>query len=122
MGSDPINLAVRFILELAALTSAGVWGWRNGDGWLRFALALGIPVLLAVIWGTFNVPGDPSRSGAAPVVIPGFVRLIIELGIFGFAVWVLKDMGFTRISMIMGVAVLVHYVISYDRIIWLLSR
>ena len=122
MGSDPINLVVRFILELAALTSVGLWGWKCGDGWLRFALALGIPVLLAIIWGTFNVPGDPSRSGAAPVVIPGFVRLIIELGIFGFAAWVLKDMGFTRISMMMGVAVLVHYVISYDRIMWLLAR
>jgi hypothetical protein len=33
MGSHPINLAIRFLLEVAALTSTGMWGWRVSDAW-----------------------------------------------------------------------------------------
>ena len=69
MGSHPINLALRFLLELSALFAMGVWGWRYSEGWLRFVLALSIPIIAAVLWGTFAVPDDPSRSGGAP--IPG---------------------------------------------------
>jgi hypothetical protein len=122
MGSHPINLAIRFILELSALVSVGVWGWRQNDGWLRFVLAIGIPVILAAIWGTFAVPEDPSRSGGAPIVTSGIVRLIIELAFFGIAVWALYDMGFIKISIALGIIVILHYILSYDRIIWLLSQ
>jgi hypothetical protein len=122
MGSHPINLAIRFILELSALVSVGVWGWRQNDGWLRFVLAIGIPIILAAIWGTFAVPEDPSRSGGAPIVTSGIVRLIIELAFFGIAVWALYDMGFIKISIALGIIVILHYIFSYDRIIWLLSQ
>jgi hypothetical protein len=122
MGSHPINLAIRFILELSALVSVGVWGWRQNDGWLRFVLAIGIPVILAAIWGTFAVPEDPSRSGGAPIVTSGIVRLIIELAFFGIAVWALYDIGFIKISIALGIIVILHYIFSYDRIIWLLSQ
>ena len=66
MGSHPINLAFRFLLELAALVASGFWGWRQSDGGFRYILAIGIPVFLAVVWGTFAVPNDPSRSGKSP--------------------------------------------------------
>ncbi len=122
MGSHPANLILRFLLELMALGSVGLWGWKQSDNWLRFVLALGIPIVLAVIWGTFAVPNDPSRSGSAPIVTVGFVRLIIEFGFFGFALWTLKDMGWFKLSLIMSIIVLVHYIISYDRVLWLLSK
>jgi hypothetical protein len=63
LGSNPINLAVRFILEIIGLVALGWWGWNQADGIARFALALGIPLLAAALWGTFAVPDDPSRSG-----------------------------------------------------------
>ena len=122
MGSHPINLAVRFLLELAALISFGIWGWRQYDGWLRFVLALGIPVILATIWGIFAVPNDPSRSGAAPIPIPGVARLLLELAFFAFATWCLKEIGFTKASIIYGIIVIIHYILSYDRIVWLFAR
>ena len=122
MGSHPINLTIRFILEISALVSVGVWGWRQNDGWLRFVLAIGIPVILAAIWGTFAVPEDPSRSGRAPIVTSGVIRLIIEFAFFGIAVWALYDMGFIKISIALGILVILHYIFSYDRIIWLLSQ
>lgn len=122
MGSHPINLIFRFILELCALTSIGIWSWKQSDGLFRFALSIGIPIILAAIWGVFAVPEDPSRSGAAPVVVSGIVRLIIELAIFAFAIWSLYNIGFIRLSKILGIAVLLHYILSYDRIIWLITQ
>jgi hypothetical protein len=122
VGSNPINLAVRFILEMTGLVALGWWGWNQGEGVLRFMLALGIPFLAAVIWGTFAVPDDPSRSGEARVPVPGIVRLILELGFFVAATWSLFAVGVTTLGWIYGIAVLIHYLISYDRVIWLVRQ
>ncbi len=122
MGSHPINLAVRFALELSALAAFGVWGWQQGDGWTAIALAVGLPALAAVIWGTFAVVGDPSRSGSAPIAVPGFVRLVLELAVFALATWALYDVGAHWLSLAMGAVVLAHYATSYDRVVWLLRH
>jgi hypothetical protein len=123
MSSHPINLAIRFILELLALTIMGIWGWRKGgEEWWRFLLVIGIPLAMATIWGVFAVPDDPSRSGNAPVVTPGLVRVIIEFIFFGIAIWALFNLGNVKMSLIFGVVVLLHYALSYDRILWLLSH
>jgi len=122
MGSHPVNLAVRFLLELTALTATGIWGWKQSDGWIRFILAFGIPVIVAAIWGTFAVPNDPSRSGKAPVAVPGIIRLVIELAIFTLAIWTLQDVGVIILSWILCIIVVVHYIMSYDRIMWLIKN
>ena len=122
MGSHPVNLAIRFLLEIVSLFAIGAWGWSQDDGWMRFLLAIGIPTVAAVIWGTFAVPNDPSRSGKAPVAIPGVLRLILELGFFAFATWVIFDLGYSGISGVFGMIIVVHYLVSYDRILWLLKQ
>ena len=122
MGSRPINLAIRFLLELSALLAMGVWGWRQGEGWFRLLLALSVPLIAAVVWGTFAVPNDPSRSGAAPIAVPGILRLAIELAVFAFATWALYDLGFTGLSWALGIIVALHYIASYDRILWLITQ
>jgi len=119
MGSHPLNLAFRFLLELVALFAMGYWGWRIGDGWLRWLLMLGVPLLAAVLWGVFRVDNDPGR---APVRVPGVLRLVLELAYFAFAVWALRDAGAVAASWLLGGAVLLHYAISYDRILWLLRQ
>ena len=120
MGSHPINLALRFLLELAAWGAMGYWGWMQGDGPLRYLLLIGLPVVAAAIWGTFAVPDDPSRSGRAPVPVPGLVRLAIEFATFGTATWALYDTGNTTLSLVFAATVVVHYLVSYDRVLWLL--
>jgi len=110
------------VLELSALLATGIWGWQQREDWLRFALALGIPLLLAAVWGVFAVPGDPSRSGKAPMPVPGWLRLVIELAFFALGVWALYDLGYTTPAWVLGVLVIVHYLASYDRIRWLLAR
>ena len=123
MGSHPLNLGLRFLLELAALTALGVWGWQYGNGtWLRFILAIGLPIIMATIWGIFNVPNDHSRSGAAPIVVPGIIRLAIELAIFITATWALYDLESYRMSWLLGSVATLHYLVSYDRILWLFKH
>jgi len=118
MSHHPINLALRFFLELAALLILGIWGWRAGEGWMRFFLALGIPSVAAVLWAIFRVPNDPGR---APIPVPGILRLALELTYFGFATWALYDMGATTLSWIFGFMVILQYVTSFERIRWLLK-
>lgn len=121
MSSHPLNLTVRFLLELSALFVLGLWGWQQREDGLRFVLAIGIPLLLAVLWGVFAVPNDPSRSGKAPVPVPGWLRLLLELAFFGLAVWALAGLGYSTAAWLLGLLVFVHYLVSYDRIRWLLS-
>lgn len=131
MGSHPINLAVRLLLEVFAYVVMGSralagrtrdWGATQGQGLLRFVLALGIPALFAILWGTFAVPDDPSRSGRAPVPIPGLLRLALELAFFAFAAWALYNLGNALFSAILAALVTLHYILSYDRIAWLIRQ
>jgi hypothetical protein len=120
MSNNPLNLAFRFLLELAALVAIGYWGWVQHEGVWRFVLAIGLPLLAAALWGIFRVPDDASSSGRAPVAVPGGVRLLLELAFFAFAAWALFDAGQSVLAWILGLAVLLHYALSYDRVIWLL--
>jgi hypothetical protein len=120
MGFHPINLAFRFVLELCALAALAYWGWTQHSGLLRYLLAAGLPLVAAVMWGTLAVPGDRSRSGKAPVPVPGMLRLLLELAFFAVAAWLLYNAGQATLAWIFGAAVVLHYILSYDRIAWLL--
>jgi hypothetical protein len=99
----------------------GYWGWTQHDGWLRFILVAGLPILVAVIWGVFAVPNDPGRSGKTVVATQGWIRLILELTIFGCATWAFFDSGHPIVGMIFGIVVILHYITYYDRLKWLLK-
>lgn len=122
MGSHPVNLAIRFLLELMALAAMAIWGWQLSDTWIRFVLVLAIPIFAAAVWGIFAVPNDPSRSASAPIPIPGWLRLAIEFVFFATATFMFYNLQYTYLSWIMGSTVIVHYIVSYDRISWLLSK
>jgi len=122
MSSNPINLALRFMLEMAALFALGYWGWTQHDGIWRFVWGLGLILFAAVVWGTFAVPEDPSRSGKAPVPVPGAVRLVIELVFFAAGTWAFIAADRPLWGFALGILTVIHYALSYDRIIWLLKR
>ena len=122
MGSHPVNLVVRFLLELCVLAAAGYWGWSRHRGPLRVLLAFGLPLLMAIVWSTCAVPGDPSRSGRAPVPVPGVVRLVLEWAVFAFTAWTLYAAGSPVLAVVLAVVVVAHYAASYDRIAWLVRQ
>lgn len=118
MATHPINLAFRFLLELGALTSYAYWGWTQHEGILRLLLAIGIPVIGATVWAVFRVPGEPAE---APVAVSGKVRLLIELVIFGLAIFLLSQADAQTAAIILALLVIVHYALSYDRIMRFLA-
>ena len=122
MGSHPLNLLFRFLLEVVALIVAGIWTWHLSDSVFSYVLGVGVPLLMAAVWGIFAVPDDPSRSGKTIIKTPGLIRLVLELAFFGFAYWALLALGWDAFSLVFGACVLVHYVISYQRIRWLLNN
>ncbi len=74
------------------------------------------------LWGTFAVPNDPSRSGRAPVPVPGIVRLVLELvilfgGAAGFYV-----AGQSTAGVIIAVLIAISYAFSLDRLGWLVRQ
>ena len=109
-GFHPVNLAFRFLLEIAALIALGVGAYSVVSGSFAWVLAIAVPTIAAVAWGTFNVPGDESRSGKAPVPVPGTVRLIIELTVFASAV-VLVSFASPIAAALLGVAATIHYLL-----------
>ena len=119
MANNPINLAVRFFLELAGLFALGYWGWSQHSGAAQWLWAIGVPLIAAALWGTFRVPGDP---GKAPVAVPGLVRLLLELAYFAGAVMAIYASGWVTLSNIFAIIILIHYIISYDRVVWLLKQ
>jgi len=121
MSQNPINLTVRFLLEIIALVAIGARARAQFPGAPGFILMIVLPLFAAVVWGTFNVKGDPSRSGKAPVPVPGLIRLLLELFIFASATWALSTLNPTY-GWIFSAVALLHYILSYDRIVWLLER
>jgi hypothetical protein len=120
MSTNPVNLALRFILEMIALAIFGYRGWTMGSGFMRYVWTLLFPGVGAALWGTFRVPGDASHSGEAPVQVPGWVRLALELAIFIAATWALVSLDKMNLAIIYGGVVGLHYILSWDRILWLL--
>ena len=73
-----LNLAVRFLLELAVLGALGWAGLRLVDGPMRILAATAAVVITATIWGLLVAP-------RAPVVLPLPGRFAVEAVVFGVA-------------------------------------
>ncbi len=73
-----LNLLAKFLLELGALAAIGLWGASVADGPLAVVLAIGLPVVTAVLWGAFAAPKARHR-------LPLRLRAPFELGVFALA-------------------------------------
>ena len=122
MSQNPINLAVRFILEIIALIALGYGGWHAGEGLLRYLLAIGLPLLMAYLWGAYRTPNEPHHPQHTTRPIPGWARLLLEAVTFGGGAWGFFSTGATTWGWLFVAVVLVHYALSYDRVAWLLRH
>jgi hypothetical protein len=121
-GFHPINLTFRFFLELAALYALGWWGtglFHQPFRWLGAALLV---IIAAIIWGTFRVPNDGSASGKAPVAVPGWLRLGLELTLFITAALAYGINSGILAALIFTAIFVAHYLFSIDRIAWLFKQ
>nr|WP_245276029.1 DUF2568 domain-containing protein [Mesorhizobium sp. LNHC220B00] len=122
MGNAWWNLTLRFLLELAALLGLAMAGWSLSDGAWRWVLAVALPLAAAGAWGTFAVLNDPSRSGRAPVPLPGAVRLALEFVVLSGGAAGFHLAGHTIPAIIMALLIVISYAFSLDRLAWLLRQ
>lgn len=120
LAMSPWNLGLRFMVELAALAGLAAAGTAM-NGWLQWPAAVALPLLAAAAWGTFNVPGDPSRSGRAPVAVSGRARLAVEALVLGGGIAGWWIAGLAAIALAMSAALAVHLAFSTKRLAWLLG-
>jgi Protein of unknown function (DUF2568) len=103
----PVMLALRFVLELAALTALGTYGLHTARGPARFALAAALVLAAAAVWGRWVAPAsrrrlaDPSRLvvevvffAAAGVALAATGRLVLGAALTVVAV---ADAGLLRL-------------------------
>lgn len=119
MNNHPLNLVVRFLLEIALLTIFAYWGWNKFSDISRYVAGIGLPIIIATVWGIFRVEGDP---GKAMVAIPGWLRLLYEVVLFVSAAYLLFRLQLNTWAYVFIIVSIAHYLISYDRIIWLLKN
>ncbi len=73
------NLGLRFGLELATLGAVSLWGFEAGGSILmRFVLAIGLPMIVAAVWGAFIAPKARFR-------VPSVAWYGLQFVIFGAA-------------------------------------
>jgi len=108
------------VLEVASLVSIFRGASTFAEGTLSWVCGAGAVLVAAVLWGTFEVKGDPSRSGKAPVPVPGAVRLFIELLVFGGGAAGFGLRHEWAALAVFGVALVFHHVMTRARLRWLL--
>jgi hypothetical protein len=118
----PAQLVLRFALELGALVAIGAGAGRLAPPDLAIVAWVGAIALVAVVWGTFAVRGDPTRSGKAPVPVPGAVRLLLELAVFGAGAASLALQGRWVLCGGFVVLLVVHHLGTVPRLRWLLRQ
>lgn len=116
------NLALRFVLEVVAFVALAAAAWAATSGLLRGVAAVLALAAAAVLWTVFNVAGDPSRSGAAPIEVRGWVRLAVELLVLGGGAAALVSLGRPVLAGAFSALVVAQYSTSFDRVRWLLER
>lgn len=120
MGFHPANLTFRFLLEIVGLIGVFRLGFDAGTGVWRWVFAFAFTFAAMALWATYRVPGDKSAKGDAPFAVSGPVRLLIELVVFGAGLFGWFVAGPSWMAWSYLGALVLHHVISYDRIGWLL--
>jgi Protein of unknown function (DUF2568) len=103
---ESANLAVRFILEICVLVALGYWGWKTGDGTMRWVLAVGSVVAAIVVWSLFVSP-NPTIELARPI------RLVIEFVVWAAAAAALWATALRALAVVFIVVAVVSGTLNY---------
>jgi len=116
------QLALRFALEIGSLIAIGHYVGRFFAGVWVYLAGFGAAAVIAAIWGICAVKGDPSRSGNAPVPVPGAVRLALELAVFLSGAAALAATQNWILCGLFLAAFAIHHAMTTARLAWLLRH
>jgi len=100
------NLGLAFGVELAGLAIFAWWGWQAGNTTVvRLLLAIGLPVIAAVLWGLFAAP---TASHGGPLVTA--IMKIAFFGVAGVALWSLdhRILGVVFVAVVAANLLIIH--------------
>jgi len=102
-----LNLVLAFALELAMLAAFALFGFRVTDhSIMRWVLAVGLPVLVAILWGMLLAPRATHRLP----MVPG---ILLSLGLFLLGALALYRSSQPGPAIAMGAAAIVHAVLAF---------
>ena len=98
------NLALKFLLEVAALAAFAYWGANTGEMPWSLLPAIVAPLAVAVLWGRFAAPKSERRLPLQP-------RIRFELTVFTAAVLALLAAGVPALAVLMSALVILNAVL-----------
>lgn len=96
-----MNLALKFVLELAALSAFAFWGAETGSGVWGAVLAVALPGAFVLLWGRFAAPRAPQRLSVVS-------RVPFELALLGLACPALVGIGATAPAIAFACALVIN--------------
>jgi hypothetical protein len=86
---------------LLALLAFGYWGFVTGEGAMKWGLAVGLPVLVAIVWAVFVAPKAAAR-------LPRLAKLVLGLVILEAAAVALAAAGQPGLATWLAIVVLAN--------------
>ncbi|MBE5102265.1 YrdB family protein [Priestia aryabhattai] len=101
-----MNLVLRFLLELFALGSLAYWGIQTGKGLNKVLLAIGAPLVIAIVWGIFGSP-------RAQIQLSMSMHMMLELIVFGLPAIALYATGKHSFAIIYITLAIINRILMY---------
>lgn len=95
------NLALAFLVELAAFAAFAVWGANAGHGAEPVLLGIAAPAAVIVFWSRFCAPRSDHR-------LPVSKRIPVELAVFALAALALSAAGHGTAAILLAAVVLLN--------------
>lgn len=102
------NDVLRFVLELFAIVSLGIWGFVAWPLPWNIVVGIGAPVLAILLWALF-------RSPKAVLHVDPFVKAIVELVVMGSAAFAWWTLGQPIVAIVFAVVATVSGVVNGRR-------
>ncbi|WP_426625055.1 YrdB family protein [Leifsonia sp. McL0607] len=102
------NDILRFLLEIFAIVSLGIWGFVGWPLPWNIVVGIGAPVLAILLWALF-------RSPKAVLHADPFVKAIVELVVMGSAAFAWWSLGQPIVALVFAVVATVSGVINGRR-------
>jgi hypothetical protein len=100
-----LNLLARFLLELSMLAAVGYWGFKSQSAWgMKILLGIGLPVLIAVIWGLFVAP-------RAMYPLRGISHVVVSLILLGLGLAALFATGNPTLGWVYAIILTINQIL-----------
>eukprot|EP00980_Cylindrotheca_fusiformis_P020577 scaffold7641_cov115-Cylindrotheca_fusiformis.AAC.23 len=114
----------RYTVEILAVLFLSLWA-STRQNWSVMMCAV---FLILACWRVFNVDDDPATMDRPCLVVPGMVRIVMELVIQALACYCLWDLLENHFefpafgAFIFAAAVVLYYIVTMERVKWVLRQ